>query len=298
MEKFFAELPWQALAGKALSICLILLGTFVFSRMVKKGFQRWLDKTTGDTTRLTFICHMITGAVYVLGIAFVIYQIDFLRGVAVSLVAGSGVMAVIIGFASQTTFSNIVSGFFISVFQPFRIGDRVRFLSGPSGIVEDITLRHTVLRTLDNKRLIIPNNNINGEIIENASIMSSKVCQYLDVGVSYRADLDEAMRFMAEEVLAHPASLDARTEAEKASGVPEVTVRVIELGDSSVKLRAWVWSEDVPAGYAMICDLLKNVKERFEREGVEIPFPQRVVHLAQMENFPCELPPYNMMCKK
>ncbi|MDR1605394.1 MAG: mechanosensitive ion channel family protein [Gracilibacteraceae bacterium] len=282
MEALLAAIPWPALAGKAFSICLILGALFAFSRVSRKTFRRWLEKAPGDATRLTFVRHVVNGAVYVAGLALIIYQVDPLRSVAVSLAAGSGIVAVIVGFASQTTFSNMVSGFFISIFQPFRLGDRVRFLSGPTGIVEDITLRHTVLRTLDNKRLIIPNNVINGEIIENAS-MSSPVCQTFDVGVAYSVDLDKAMGLIAEEALAHPACFDARTAEEKAKGTPIVTVRVTELGDSAVKLQAWVWSADVPAGYAMLCDLRKSVKERFDREGVEIPFPQRTVRLERGE---------------
>jgi small-conductance mechanosensitive channel len=280
MEKLLTVIPWHVLLGKTLSICLISGAMLVFSRMSKRFFRRWLNRTPGDATKLTFVRHIVNGAVYVAGFALIIYQIDFLRSVAVSLAAGSGIAAVIIGFASQTTFSNMISGFFISVFQPFRIGDRVRFMSGSTGIVEDITLRHTVLRTIDNKRLVIPNNVINGEIIENASAMSS-VCQYLDVGVSYSTNLDKAMRLITEEALAHPAYLDVRTGEEKETGAAAVTVRVIELGDSAVKLRAWIWSRDVPTGYVMLCDLLKSVKERFEREGVEIPFPQQTVHLSR-----------------
>ncbi|MDR1070580.1 MAG: mechanosensitive ion channel family protein [Gracilibacteraceae bacterium] len=283
MEKFWEAVPWHVLAGKVFSVCLILSAMFVYSRVSRKFFRRWLDKTASGATRLTFIRHAANGAVYVLGLALIIYQIDALRSVAVSIAAGSGIVAVVIGLASQATFSNMVSGFFISIFQPFRIGDRVRFMSGPAGIVEDITLRHTVLRTLDNKRLIVPNNVINGEIIENASIMSSRVCQYLEVGVSYRTNLDEALRMLREEVAAHPAYLDARTDEERENGAPAVDVRVIELGDSAVKLRAWLWSEDAAAGYDMFCDLLKSVKERFEREGVEIPFPQRTVRVEREE---------------
>ncbi|MDR1320886.1 MAG: mechanosensitive ion channel family protein [Gracilibacteraceae bacterium] len=286
MEKILEAVPWHVLAGKVFSVCLILSAIFVYSRVSRKFFRRWLDKTASGATRLTFIRHAANGAVYVLGLALIIYQIDALRSVAVSIAAGSGIVAVVIGLASQATFSNMVSGFFISIFQPFRIGDRVRFMSGPAGIVEDITLRHTVLRTLDNKRLIVPNNVINGEIIENSSI-SSRVCQYLDVGVSYRTNLDEAIRMLREEVAAHPAYLDAHADEERENGAPAVDVRVIELGDSAVKLRAWLWSEDAAAGYDMFCDLLKSVKERFEREGVEIPFPQRTVRVERGETFSC-----------
>jgi len=91
--------------------------------------------------------------------------------------------------------------------------------------------------------------------------------------VSYTTDLDHAINVMRDEIMKHPLLIDHRTEAEKSNGTPEVTIRVIALGDSAITLRAWAWASNSANAYAMKCDLLKAVKERFDTEKIEIPYP-------------------------
>jgi small-conductance mechanosensitive channel len=100
---------------------------------------------------------------------------------------------------------------------------------------------------------------------------------FVEVGISYGSSIDKAMEVMRSEAQNHPYFIDNRSEDDMAANVPAVTVRVIQLADSSVQLRASVWAKDPSTGFAMKCDLLKSIKERFEREGIEIPFPHRVV---------------------
>jgi len=263
---------------KGIVIILIFAGTVLLSRMTKKFVQRRIDKAKIDITQLKFIKHALSGAIYLLGFTLMIFQIDYLKTLAISIVASSGIVAVIIGFASQNTFANIVSGLFISFFKPFRIGDRIRFIDRNTvGIVEDITLRHTVLRTFENKHIIIPNNIMNNEMIENANIIEDKICTYLDVGISYDSDINQAMQVIKEEVLRHKDYYDNRSQEEVEAGEEPVQIKVIGFGDSSVNLRAWVWAKDPLTGYLMNCDLNKSVKERFDQAGIEIPYPYRTI---------------------
>jgi small conductance mechanosensitive channel len=96
-------------------------------------------------------------------------------------------------------------------------------------------------------------------------------------GISYDSDVDKAIGIIQEEAQKHPDFFDNRSPEEIKDGVPPVMVRLIEFSDSSVNLRASVWSKDPGTGFAMKCDLYKSVKYRFDREGIEIPFPHRTL---------------------
>jgi small-conductance mechanosensitive channel len=207
-----------------------------------------------------------------------LYSIPQLRGLSASIFAGSGVLAIIIGFASQQAFANIVGGIFIALFKPFRIGDRIKFVDKEFiGFVEDITLRHTVIRTIDHKRIIVPNSVINSEVIENANIIDEKTIKFFDIGISYDSDVDKAILIIKEEAVKHPLFLDNRSGEDMADNKDPVTVRLIGFGDSSVNLRAYVWAKNPTDAWLIGCDLNKSVKERYDKEGIEIPFPYRTI---------------------
>lgn len=259
-------------------VLIILLMTYFLAKLVKKAMARKDHFVRIDTTQYKFLSHLITGLIYFFGILLALYSLPQFRGLAGSLFAGSGVLAIIIGFASQQAFANIVGGIFIALFKPFRIGDRIKFVDKEFiGFVEDITLRHTVIRTLDYKRIIVPNSVINSEVIENAHIIDQKTIKFLDIGISYDSDVNTAMRIIKEEAVKHPLFLDNRDEEDIANGKEPVTVRLIGFGDSSVNLRAYIWTKNPTDAWILGCDLNKSVKERFDKEGIEIPFPYRTI---------------------
>ena len=118
---------------------------------------------------------------------------------------------------------------------------------------------------------------ISSEIIVNSNIVDEKICNFIDIGISYDSDIDKAMEIMRDEALAHPNCIDNRTEEEIEEGVPQVATRVIGFGDSSVNLRAFIWTRDHSDGYIMKTELYKRIKEQFDKNGIEIPFPYRTI---------------------
>jgi small-conductance mechanosensitive channel len=235
-----------------------------------------------DPTNYLFMRHATVGILYIVGFSIAIYMVPSLRTLASSLLAGAGILAVAIGFASQHALSNIISGVFIVIFKPFRINDRLK-IRELQGIVEDITLRHTVIRDFENKRILIPNAVISDEIIINSDFADDKICRWIEVGISFDSNIDLAKEIMRDEVMKHPLHIDVRSPEQVEKGDPEVPVRVLLLGESSVNLRAWAWAKDSPDGFVMSCDLYESIKKRFDREGIEIPFPHRtLVHKNSM----------------
>lgn len=261
---------------------IILTLTFAVGRMTSSLLRQhvvtFAKNLKVKPAQYSFLIHLIVAAIYIFGVGLSLYVLPTFQKLSLSILASSGVAAVILGFAAQQALGNLVSGIFITIFRPFSVEDRIK-IPGKlvNGIVEEITLRHTVIRTFENKRVVIPNSVISTEIIENANMRQQKVCEFIEIGISYDSDVDLAMTIMQEEGLAHPAHIDWRTVKDKKAGEQEVPVRVIGFGDSSVNLRAWVWFPDPATGFVGACDLRKSIKSRFDREGVEIPFPHRTL---------------------
>ncbi len=261
-------------------IVVIAIATILIAYLVNRFFNRLIkhstEAMTSDPTTYHFLRYIMVALVYVTGFSIIIYSVPSLRALASSLLAGAGIFTVAIGFASQQALSNIIGGVFIIIFRPFRIKDRLK-LKEFNGIVEDITLRHTVIRDFENKRIIIPNSIISNEIVVNADFADGKICKFIDFGISYDSDIDKAKRIMVEEIKNHVLHVDTRTETEIEKGDPEIPVRVISLGDSSVNLRAWTWAKNSADGFVLSCDLLESIKKRFDKEGIDIPFPHRTL---------------------
>ena len=267
--------------GKSIVVILILVFTIVIERSMRKFLDSSFRKSSKiikvDHTQYSFLKHSMTAVIYVVGAGLAVYLIPPLRTLSISILAGAGVLAVIIGFASQQAFANIIGGIFIVIFKPFRVTDRVKIDDTVEGIVEDITLRHTVIRTYENKRIIIPNAVISNDVIENSDLGEGMICKFIEFDISYESNIDKAMKIMREESMKHPNFLDNRTEKDKKAGISPIRVKVIGIKDSSIRLRAWVWTKDQSSGFEMGCDLMKNIKERFDKEGIEIPYPHKTI---------------------
>jgi len=258
----------------------ILLLTFLVAYLVDRFFRRLIRKSTeqmkNDPTNYKFFRHAIRALLYIIGISIAIYTMPSLRVLASSLLAGAGVLAVALGFASQHALSNIISGIFIIIFRPFRVNDRLS-LGELNGIVEDITLRHTVIRDFENRRIIIPNSKISDEIIINADFGDDKICKWVNIGISYDSDIEKAKEIIKNQIINHTLSIDNRTPNEAKEGVEAVPVKVVSLGDSSVNLRGFAWANNSADAFDMGCDLLESIKLQFDKEGIEIPFPHRTL---------------------
>ena len=263
---------------------VISIGTLSLAYVIDVYFNRFLKKSatllnSNDPTKYRFLRHFLRALIYITGLAWAISEVPYLKTLSSSLLAGAGVLAVAVGLASQQALSNIVSGLFIIMFKPFRINDRLKLNKDHllQGVVEDITLRHTVIRDFENRRIIVPNSVISQEIIINADFGDEKIIRYIELNVSLKADLQKAKAIMREEVLNHKFQIDPRSEEDIENGDSEVPVRIVAIGEYFVTVRAWACAKDASKAYEMYCDLLESIKFRFDNEGIEIPVPQRFI---------------------
>lgn len=269
-------------------IVTILVFTVLLAKIINRAYKKFLAKSAekGDINLTTykFLEHSLSVIIYLIGISFAISLIEMLKPLAQSIVAGAGILAIAVGFAAQQALGNIISGIFIVISKPYQIKDRISMQDGLRGVVEDISLRHTVIRNFENQRIIIPNSVMSEQILINSNYADDKICRLINIGISYDSDIDLAKKIMTEEIINHPFNFDNRTEEDIEIGAPRLLVRVIELGDSSVVLRAWAWAKDPFDAYFMECDVLESIKKRFDKAGITIPFPQRTISYVKSKS--------------
>jgi len=172
-----------------------------------------------------------------------------------------------IGFAMQDVLKNFVAGVFIFTDKPFRIGDWIEW-DGNSGVVEDISLRVTRVRTFDNELLTVPNSNLTDDVIKNPVAKEQLRLKYL-FGIGYDDDIDKATEIIVEEAENHESILED----------PAPSVRLTELGDSSVGLQSRIWIENPSrADFVKIRgEYVTAVKQRFDEADIDIPYPNRTI---------------------
>jgi len=273
-----------------IEIVVIVLVTYLAARMVRRAITVHLPRvvSTGKTgvdaetelTLRTLISKLLVAVIYIAGFLLVISRIPTLNSLAVTLLAGAGVAGIAIGFAAQDSLSNLISGIFLAVFQPFRVGDFIDF-EGEYGQIEDLTLKHTTIRTWDGRRIFVPNSIMGNQPIINWSITDPVITWRIDVGIGYGADIDRAREIMLEVAKRHPLVLKNH----------EISVRVTELGDFAVNMRLAVDVPNRDVAYTTACDLREAIKKRFDEAGIEIPYPYRNL-LIQNPIVPSQSPEY------
>lgn len=260
---------------------VILLFALVLTLWVRRLIHQFVSASSihlkVDPTKYNFIKNAASLIIFTLAIFLIIYSVPELRSLGTTLLASAGIATAVLAFASQAALSNIVSGVFIVIFKPFRVDDLIRMDDGKAGTVEDITLRHTIIRDFQNQRIIVPNAVISDQTIVNAHIGDERMKRQIFFNISYDSSIDKAFEIIIEEATKHPFLIDGRSVEDQKAGMPIVKCRVIGFGDSSVNLRADVWSRNPDESWELFCDLNKSVKERFDREGIEIPFPYRTI---------------------
>lgn len=257
-----------AIVFAVLVIILAIVTCMVTSKLIYR--TNWVIgkfKRKVDETVLRYVVRIKNFLICVIFVIFYASLIPSLRALMSTMLAGAGITAIIVGFAARSTLANLISGLAMAVYRPLRIGDKLH-LDGEKCTVEDITLRHTIVRTWQHKRLIIPNSKLDEMTLTNYSIIDPKIKCTVELGVSYDTDIDLARRLILETAAQCPQLL-------KEEEAP--WVKVISHGDFSIGFRLYLWVKDIDDDYLARFWLLEHIKKRFDKEGVEIPFPYRTL---------------------
>ncbi len=243
---------------------IIIVGKIV-AGLLRKIVAKFMNKSKTDPTIVSFVGNLV----YFLILIFTVVAALGNLGVQMtSFIAIIGAAGLAVGLALQGSLANFASGILILAFRPFKVGDFIT-AAGVTGSVKEIQIFETIVATPDNIRITIPNSKIYGDVIQNVTAYDTRRVD-ITVGIGYSSSLKKA-----QDILEGLLKADQRVLSE-----PAPQVAVAELADSSVNfvVRPWVKKEDY---WAVKFDLTRQIKLAFDEEGIEIPFPQQVVHVLQ-----------------
>ncbi|HEX38310.1 MAG TPA: mechanosensitive ion channel family protein [Candidatus Cloacimonetes bacterium] len=243
---------------------IIAIGIFIISIIVSKILSMYVRrslKNKASKDNLEIMIKIISYAIMIIGLIWALSVVGLkLSGL---LVAG-GIMGIVIGFASQSIVGNLISGIFLMIERPIRIGDTVN-INGSTGIIEDIRIISTTIRTFDGYQMRIPNEKVFTANISNFVANVVRRFEY-DVGIRYNDDADKAITIIKELLDKEPFALKN----------PEPLVWVNKLSDNAVNINVKIWAP-ISEWWALKTSMLWRIKKALEVEGIEIAFPQRVL---------------------
>lgn len=243
-----------------------LIALWIGFRIIKiltRYFDKYLDRKDVDESLKRFLKSVIS---IVLKVVLTVSVISMLGIHTTSFVAILGASGLAVGLALQGSLSNFAGGVLLLITKPFKVGDFIE-VNGFSGSVESISIIYTVLKTPDNKTIVMPNANVSNSSLTNYSTEEKRRLD-LTIGIGYGDDIQKARNIIKNLI----------DKDERVINEPEPVIAIAELADSSVNftVRMWCKSGDY---FTLMWDMLENIKVTFDNEGVNIPFPQTDVHL-------------------
>ncbi len=256
------------------SICVLIVYS-LFSKIFRSLFiyflkKRFTKEKFGET-RLKFIKNSLRFIFGLIGVLIILFTVPIFRKQVGYIFSGAGILAAIVGFAAKDAISNLIAGLFIVLFRPFRIGDYIKLENENTGIVDDITLRHTVINTFENKRLIIPNSVISTESVLNYTIQDNKILSTHEFIISSDSDLELAKIIISQEAKKLNFVIDNRTPQEIVNNEPEFIIRLVNILDSAYYLNAYIWISNPLKEFHVKSLFKENVNKRFIEEGICLP---------------------------
>jgi small conductance mechanosensitive channel len=253
---------------KILGALIVLIVGFWVAKMIKKGITKLMEKRGVDATLISFVASLLYMA---MKIFVIVAALEKLNIKTTSFIAILGAAGLAIGLALQGSLANFAAGVLMIIFKPIKVGDFVE-AGGAVGSVEEIGIFTTILKSPDNKKIIIPNAGVTGGNITNFNVNGTRRIEII-AGIGYDDDIDKAKAILNDIVASDDRILKD----------PAPQVAMSEMADSSVNfvVRPWVKPVDY---WGVYFDMTETIKKKFDEANISIPFPQRDVHLYEHKN--------------
>ena len=270
----FAESGWLKMADNMLFVGLVI-GVCILAAQLLGAMFKWYHERIAERTKTTLDDEFIPLfrklskiAIFFVGVMMILNRFD----VSITgFVATAGIASLAVALAAKDTLANMISGFLIMVDRPFRINDRVELPDGKIGDVQEIGLRCTKILTYDNTLLVVPNSDISAARVINHGYPNSKVKIRLKIGVAYGTDMEKVKKILVDIATKNPRVMDE----------PEAAAYFMAFGDSSLDAMLIAWVADYRDRFSITDEINMAIQKRFAEAGIQIPFPQRDVHLYQ-----------------
>lgn len=257
---------------KIIDIAIIIIITTLIDRIIDIIINKTIKikNRKNVTTMMMFFRRIKRIILYTIGLLVCLSTFEIFSTFSVTLLSGLGIGSVVLGLAAQESLKNFFGTISIIMGSPFEVGDFIECTEkGVSGTVEDITMRHTVIKTVNNRRVLIPNGEMNYYTIENFNYKDNESVKLVDYEISYESDVDKAIKIIKKEMeklyRPNPKGKNKNEEFPK--------VRLYSWESSGIKLRAWIWGKDLGDASENVYKLNYSIKKSFEKENIEIPYP-------------------------
>ena len=253
--------------------CLItVIIAKIFTTILEKLVDHAMKKDARASMPFKYLLKILRTVIYVIATFAILMNVKPLQSVSTAILGATSVMTVVVGLAAQETFGNFIAGFFIVIYQPFHVGDMVNLPEkNISGTVIEITFRHTILNTIENTKIIVPNSTMNSAIVEDKAFGQKTYIRYLVLSVAYNTDIDKLERVITDVVVNTDGVIDTRSAEAKEKNLP-INITVNEFLDSGIQIRFPFTTKSLGKSVETASKIRKALLVAFRENGIEIPY--------------------------
>ena len=258
--------------GFIITFLITVIIAKIFSTILEKLVDHAMKKDARASMPFKYLLKILRTVIYVIATFAILMNVKPLQSVSTAILGATSVMTVVVGLAAQETFGNFIAGFFIVIYQPFHVGDTVNLPEkNISGTVIEITFRHTILNTVENTKIIVPNSTMNSAIVEDKAFGQKTYIRYLVLSVAYNTDIDKLERVITDVVINTDGVIDTRSAEAQEKNLP-INITVNEFLDSGIQIRFPFTTKSLGKSVETASKIRKALLVAFRENGIEIPY--------------------------
>lgn len=258
--------------GFIITFLITVMIAKIFSTILEKLVDHAMKKDARASMPFKYLLKILRTVIYVIATFAILMNVKPLQSISTAILGATSVMTVVVGLAAQETFGNFIAGFFIVIYQPFHVGDMVNLPEkNISGTVIEITFRHTILNTVENTKIIVPNSTMNSAIVEDKAFGQKTYIRYLALSVAYHTDIDKLERVITDVVVNTDGVIDTRSAEAKEKNLP-INITVNEFLDSGIQIRFPFTTKSLGKSVETASKIRKALLVAFRENGIEIPY--------------------------
>ena len=258
--------------GFIITFLITVIIAKIFSTILEKLVDHAMKKDARASMPFKYLLKILRTVIYVIATFAILMNVKPLQSISTAILGATSVMTVVVGLAAQETFGNFIAGFFIVIYQPFHVGDMVNLPEkNISGTVIEITFRHTILNTVENTKIIVPNSTMNSAIVEDKAFGQKTYIRYLVLSVAYNTDIDKLERVITDVVVNTDGVIDTRSADAKEKNLP-INITVNEFLDSGIQIRFPFTTKSLGKSVETASKIRKALLVAFRENGIEIPY--------------------------
>ena len=262
----------NGILGFLITFLITVVIAKIFTTILEKLVDHAMKKDARASMPFKYLLKIIRTVIYVIAVFAILMNVKPLQSISTAILGATSVMTVVVGLAAQETFGNFIAGFFIVIYQPFHVGDMVNLPEkNISGTVIEITFRHTILNTIENTKIIVPNSTMNSAIVEDKAFGQKTYIRYLFLSVAYNTDIDKLERVITDVVINTDGVIDTRSVEAQEKNLP-ISITVNEFLDSGIQIRFPFTTKSLAKSVETASKIRKSLLVAFRENGIEIPY--------------------------